>query len=87
MLMKDIVYAFKVIGEAKQGDVKSLIKNIGFRMYQHLTAMGFIKEYQNAGAPEKLWKITAVGKAQEEFYRKPTDLEKEDGRILAGLGV
>ena len=37
--MKDITYAFKIIGETKQGDVKSLIKNIGFKMYQHLVAM------------------------------------------------
>ncbi len=87
MLMKDIAYVFKIIGETRHGQVKNLINRIGFRMYQHLTAMGFIKEYQNADAPEKLWKITAAGKAQEEFYREPTDLEKEEGRILAGLGV
>ena len=87
MLMKDITYAFKIIGETKQGDAKSLIKNIGFKMYQHLVAMRFIEEYNPANNTEKLWKITDVGRAQKEFYREPTDLEKEDGRILAGLGV
>lgn len=87
MLMKDITYVFKIIGETKQGDAKSLIKSIGFKMYQHLVAMRFIKEYNPANKTEKLWKITDVGRAQKEFYREPTDLEKEDGRILAGLGV
>lgn len=85
--MKDITYAFKIICVTKQGDVKSLIKNIGFKVYQHLVAMRFIKEYNPANNTEKLWKITDVGRAQKEFYREPTDLEKEDGRILAGLGV
>lgn len=87
MLMKDITYAFKIIGETKQGDVKSLIKNIGFKMYQHLVAMRFIKEYCPANNTEKLWKITDAGRVQEEFYREPTDLKKKDGRILAGFGV
>ena len=54
--MKDITYAFKIIGETKQGDVKSLIKNIGFKMYQHLVAMRFIKEYCPANNTEKLYR-------------------------------
>ena len=56
-------------------------------MYQHLVAMRFIKEYRPANNTEKLWEITDAGRAQKEFYREPTDLEKKDGRILAGFGV
>lgn len=85
--MKDIVNAFKIISGAQHGNVKNLIKDIGLKMYQHLVAMGFIKEHQTVGNAEKLWKLTAAGKTQAEFYREPTALEKEDGRLLAGLGV
>ena len=87
MLMKDIIDAFKFIGEAKQGSAENLIKNIGFETYRHLIALRFIKEYQDADNPEKLWKITKAGKAQKEFYREPTAAEKEDGRFLDGLGI
>ena len=87
MLMKDIINAFKVIGEATQGSAENLIKNIGFETYSHLIAMGFIKECQGAENSEKLWKITKAGKAQKEFYREPTVTEKEDGRFLGGLGI
>lgn len=56
-------------------------------MYQHLVAIGFIKEHQTVGNAEKFWKLTAAGKTQAEFYREPTALEKEDGSLLADLGV
>lgn len=85
--MKDIINAFKLIGRAKQGSAENLIKNIGFETYCHLIALRFIKEYQDADNPKRLWKITKVGKAQKEFYREPTAAEKEDGRFLAGLGI
>ena len=85
--MKDIINAFKLIGRAEQGSAENLIKDIGLKMYQHLAAMGFIKECQSTENSERLWKITKAGKAQKEFYREPTAAEKNDGRFLAGLGV
>ena len=82
MLMKDIINAFKFIGEAKQGSAENLIKNIGFETYHHLIAM---KLYFDNHGRAKL--EIGLGRGKKLYDKRETakerDWNREKSRLLS----
>lgn len=82
MTYKQVIF---YIVETKRGLRRELIEKIGFENYDHFRSIGVLKEIFINGRPG--WKSTSEAARLKNFYREPTEEEKQAGRLLAELGI
>lgn len=80
--------AIGIVFEMDHGTKGQLIEKVGENHYGQFEIMGYITRGMTIldGKMVNTWRITEKGKDVHNFYRKPTEEEKEMGRYCHSIG-
>lgn len=80
--------AIKIAFEMQRGTKEQLIEKVGETHYDQFEIMNYITRGMTIldGKMVNTWSMTEKGKDVHNFYRKPTEEEKEMGRYCHSIG-